>query len=271
MPELVSRPIHVTRDYSGMSDRAAREKAFWDEAYRVEGATREKYLWSKSITEASYSEDLFGALLGEFVGQRILTLGGGVDTVGVSLSKNNNRVVSLDISPAAAQQTAELAKHAGVERNLSVVVMNCEEMVFVQKFDVVVCKRALHHMNLSKVVARVHDSLVEGGSFIAEEPVCLLKSLRWIHRLLPFHPQAPRTDDEVEFAQEDLALIGDVFREVRLHYLECLTRESIKYCLWRARAGRLLKPLGQLDSSLVNEYLTALKYLSTYVLLQATK
>jgi 2-polyprenyl-3-methyl-5-hydroxy-6-metoxy-1,4-benzoquinol methylase len=271
MPELASRLIHVTRDYSGMSDRAAREKAFWDEAYRVEGPAREKHLWSKFITEASDSGDLFGALLGEFVGQRILTLGGGVDTVGVSLSKNNNRVISLDISPAAAQQTAELARRAGVERNLSAVVMNCEEMVLAEKFDLVVCKRALHHMNLSKVVARVHDSLVEGGRFIAEEPVCLLKALRWIHRVLPFHPEAPQTDDEVEFTQEDLALIGNVFREVRLHYMDCLTRESIKYCLWRARARRLLRPLGRLDSSLVNDYLTPLKYLSTYVLIQATK
>src|SRR6185503_18392474 len=171
-----------------MNDRAAREKAFWDETYRVEGPAHEKYLWTKFITEASYSEDLFGALLGEFTGQRILTVGAGVDTVGVSLSKNNNRVVSLDISPAAAQQTAELARRAGVERNLSAVVMNCEEMVLAEKFDVVVCKRTLHHMNLSKVLARVHDSLVEGGRFIAEEPVCLLKPLRWIHRLLPFHP-----------------------------------------------------------------------------------
>lgn len=118
MPKLASRHIHVTRDYSGMSDRAAREKAFWDEAYRVEGPAREKHLWSKFITEASYSEDLFGALLGEFVGQRILTLGGGVDTVGVSLSKNNNRVVSLDISPAAAQQTAESIASEGTGRAL---------------------------------------------------------------------------------------------------------------------------------------------------------
>lgn len=261
----------MTRDHSGMSDRAAREKAFWDETYRVEGPAREKNLWSTFITESSYSEDLFGALLCGFIGQRILTVGGGVDKVGVSLAKHNNRVVSLDISPAAAQQTAELARRAGVARTLSVGVLNCEEMVHAEKFDVVICKRALHHMNLSKVVARVHDSLVDGGRFIAEEPVCLLKPLRRIHKLLPFHPQAPRTDDEVEFTREDLALISNVFREVRLHYLDCLTRESIKYCLWRARAGRLLRPLGRLDSSLVNDYLTPLKYLSTYVLIQATR
>ncbi|HEX7335252.1 MAG TPA: class I SAM-dependent methyltransferase [Pyrinomonadaceae bacterium] len=254
-----------------MNERAAREKDFWDEAYRIAGPAREKYLWTRFITEASYSEDLFGALLGEFIDQRILTIGSGVDTVGVSLSKNNNRVVSLDISPAAVQQTAELARRAGVERNLSAVVMNCEEMVLAEKFDVVICKRALHHMNLSKVLARVHDSLVEGGRFLAEEPVCLLKPLLWIHRLLPFHPQTPRTDDEVELTQEDLALIGKVFREVRIHYLDCLTRESIKYCLWRAHAWRLVRPLGRLDSSLVNDYVTPLKYLSTYALIQATK
>ena len=254
-----------------MNDRAAKERAFWDEAYRGEGTAREKYLWSKYITEASYGETLFRALLGGFSGQTILTIGGGVDTIAVSLAKNNNRVVSVDISPAAAQETAALAQRAGVERNLNAVVMNCEEMVLAEKFDVVICKRALHHMNLSKVVARVHDSLVEGGRFIAEEPACLLKPLRWIHEVFPFHPQAPRTDDEVEFTQEDLALIENMFREVRLHYLECLTRESIKYCLWRARAGRLLRPLGRLDSSLVNDYLTPLRYLSTYVLIQATK
>lgn len=254
-----------------MSDRAAREKAYWDEAYGAEGVDHGKYLWSKSVTESSYSEDFFNSLLGKFSGRKILTVGGGVDTVGVSLAKNKNRVVSLDISPAASRLTRELSRQVGVEENLSAVVMNGEEMALDEKFDVVVCKRSLHHMNLPRVIARVHDCLVEGGRFIAEEPVCLLKPLRWIHAKLPFHPEAPRTRDEVELTWEDLALIRDAFREVKFHYLDCLTRESIKYCLWRARAVALLRPLGRLDFSLVNDYLTPLKYLSTYVVIQALK
>lgn len=261
----------MIRGDSGVTDRAARERAYWDEVYRVEGLDHEKYLWSKSVTESSYSEDFFNALLRELSRLKILTVGGGVDTVGVSLAINKNRVVTLDISPAAARLTRELSRRAGVERNLSAVVMNCEEMVLDEKFDVVICKRALHHMSLPRVIARVHDCLVEGGRFIAEEPVCLLKPLRWIHAKLPFHPESPRTPDEAELTEEDLALIADVFREVKFHYLDCLTRESIKYFLWRARAAGLLRPLGRLDFSLVNDYLTPLRYLSTYAVIQATK
>jgi SAM-dependent methyltransferase len=253
-----------------MSERATREKQYWNEAYRAEGLNHEKYLWSKSVTNSSYSEDAFNDLLRKFSGQRILTIGGGVDTVGMWLAKNNNRVVSVDISDVASGQTNELARQMGIEKNLSAVAMNCEEMLFEEKFDVVVCKRALHHMNLSKVIERVHQSLIEGGRFLAEEPVCLLKPLRWIHGKLPFHP-SPLTDDEDELTAEDLTLIESAFREVKFHYMECLTRESIKYGLWKAGAEGLLRPLGRFDFLVVNKYLTPLKYLSTYTIIQALK
>jgi SAM-dependent methyltransferase len=253
-----------------MKDRATREKQYWNEAYRAEGLNHEKYLWSKSFADSSYSEDAFNELLRKFSGRRILTIGGGVDTVGMLLAKNNNRVVSVDISDVASGQTNELARQLGMEKNLRAVVMDCEEMWFEEKFDVVVCKRALHHMNLSKVVERVHQSLGEGGRFLAEEPVCLLKPLRWIHGKLPFHP-SPLTDDEHELTGEDLAHIESAFREVKFHYMECLTRESIKYCLWKTGNERLLRPLGRFDFSLVNKYLPPLKYLSTYAIIQAFK
>ncbi|HYG10980.1 MAG TPA: class I SAM-dependent methyltransferase [Pyrinomonadaceae bacterium] len=253
-----------------MNDRATREKQYWNEAYRAEGLNHEKYVWSQSFTNSSYSEDAFNDLLRKFSGQKILTIGGGVDTVGVSLAKNNNRVVSVDISDVASGQTNELARQMGIEKNLCAVVMDCEEMSFEEKFDVVVCKRALHHMNLAKVIERVHQSLVEGGRFLAEEPVCLLKPMRWIHGKLPFHP-SPLTDDEGELSGEDLALIESAFPEVKFHYMECLTRESIKYCLWKTGTDGLLRPLGRFDFSLVNKYLTPLKYLSTYAIIQAFK
>lgn len=254
-----------------MNDRATREKNYWNEAYRDEGRNHEKYLWSKSFVNSSYSEDVFNELLRKFSGKKILTIGGGIDIIGIWLAKNNNSVVSVDISDVAAQQTNEAARQLGIEKNLSAVVMNCEEMVFDEKFDVVVCKRALHHMELSKVIERVQQSLVEGGRFLAEEPVCLLKPLRWIHEKLPFHPEAPRTADEVEFTLEDLAFIESAFREVEFHYIDFLTRESVQYYLWKARAGGALRRLGRFDFALVNHYLTPLKYLSTYTIIQAHK
>jgi protein-L-isoaspartate O-methyltransferase len=254
-----------------MSDRAARERTYWNEAYRVEGAHHAKYLWSQFINNSSYSQDFFNSLLNKVSHQKVLTIGGGIDTLGISLAKNNNHVVSIDISEVAMRQTLNLVRQACAEKNLSAVVMNCEEMVFNHKFDVIVCKRALHHMNFSKVIERVHDSLIEGGRFIAEEPVCLLKSLRWIHEKLPFHPQAPRTVDEVELTEKDLAHLDSVFQEVKFHYLDFLTRESVKYYIWKAGAARLLKALGRFDCLLLNNHLTPLKYLSTYAIIQAIK
>ena len=254
-----------------MSDRAAREKKYWDEAYRAEGLNHEKYLWSKSFVNSSYSEDVFNDLLRKFSGKKILTIGGGIDTVGMLLAKNDNHVTSVDISDVAALHTNDAARRQGIEKNLSAVAMDCEEMEFDEKFDVVVCKRALHHMELSKVIERVHQSLAEGGCFIAEEPVCLLKPLRWIHEKLPFHPEAPRTADEVEFTLKDLALIESAFREVEFYYIDFLTRESVQYYLWKVQAGGALRRLGRFDFALVNNYLTPLKYLSTYAIIQAFK
>lgn len=254
-----------------MNDRATREKNYWDQAYRVEGLNHGKYLWSKSFADSSYSEDVFNDLLEKFSDKKILTIGGGIDTIGMLLAKNNNSVVSVDISDVAARQTNEAARQLGIEKNLIALVMDCEEMVFDEKFDVVVCKRALHHMELSKVIARVHQSLVEGGRFLAEEPVCLLKPLRWIHEKFPFHPEAPRTVDEVEFTLEDLAFIESAFREVEFYYIDFLTRESVQYYLWKAQAGGALRRLGRFDFALVNHYLTPLKYLSTYTIIQALK
>lgn len=254
-----------------MSDRAAREKKYWDEAYRAEGLNHEKYLWSKSFVNSSYSEDVFNDLLRKFSGKKILTMGGGIDTVGMLLAKNDNRVTSVDVSDVAVLHTNDAARRQGIEKNLSAVAMDCEEMEFEEKFDVVVCKRALHHMELSKVIERVHQSLAEGGCFIAEEPICLLKPLRWIHEKLPFHPEAPRTADEVEFTLKDLALIKSAFREVEFYYIDFLTRESVQYCLWKAQAGKALRRLGRFDFALVNHYLPPLKYLSTYTIIQALK
>lgn len=253
-----------------MNDRVAREKQYWNETYRAEGLNHEKYLCTKSVLNASYSEDAFDDLLREFSGLKILTIGGGIDTEALWLAKNNNRVVSADISDVASRQTNELARQMGIEKNLSAVVTDCTEMVFDEKFDVVVCKRALHHMEISKVIERVHQSLVEGGRFFAEEPVCLLKPLRWIHRKLPFHPM-PLTEDEDELTGEDLALIESAFGEVKFQYIEFLTRESIKHGLWKAGGEGLLRPLGRFDFSLVNNYLPPLKYLSSYVIIQAQK
>lgn len=254
------------------NERAARERRYWDEAYRAEGLHHEKYLWRQRVAAGdSHGHALFADLLADLSGKRVLTVGGGIDAVGLMLAMNDNRVVSADISPVAVRQTRELARQAGVEKNLSAVVMDCEQLEFEEEFDAVVCKGALHHMNLAKVVEGVRRSLTVGGRFFAEEPVCLLRPLRWVHEKFPFHPDVLKTADEVELASGDLALIESVFGETEFHYVDFLTRESVKHFVRKARAGRWLRPLGRFDFSLINRRLPPLRYLSTCVVIRAVK
>lgn len=255
-----------------MQPRGAREQTYWDDVYRVTGPEHGKYLWTRRVEELSYVGEHFRQLLRGLHGRRVLSLGGGVDRLGLSLARAGNRVVVVDVSAVAARATAELAAQAGVAENLTALVGAAEDVdLGDETFDVAVCKRALHHMDLERVVARVRAWLVPGGVWLAEEPVCLARWLRWVHAKLPFHPEAPRTDDEREFTEEDLALFRRTFRTVTVTWFDLFARESVAYLLFKLGMEQLLYPLGKLDYYLMNRWPRTLRRLSTYVIVRAVK
>jgi len=168
--------------------------------------------------------------------------------------------------------TAALARQEGVADKVTALVGASESVDLPnESFDVVLSKRALHHMDVGRTVARVHNLLVDGGVFVAEEPICLSAGLRWVHRKFPFHPSAPRTPDERELIHDDLALIGQTFRYVRTNVFDCLTRESIVHVLVNIRMEWLLKPLGRLDDVMLNSGLPMLRGAATYAIIEARK
>ncbi|MGH9196094.1 MAG: class I SAM-dependent methyltransferase [Acidimicrobiia bacterium] len=255
-----------------MEEPAVRERRYWDDVYRATGVEHFKYLWSKEIEGLSYVGRHFRRLVGHLTGKKILSLGGGIDRLAVLLAKNANDVVSVDVSPVAVAATIDLAEQEGVSGRLTALVGTAEETLFPHRsFDAVIAKRALHHMDFATVLTQVHDLLVSGGVLIAEEPICLSRWLSWLHSSVPFHPRAPRTQDERELTNSDLMLITRSFREVTISYFDVLARESVAYLLCKARCGGTLNQLGQIDYFLTNRCLPALRYLSTYVILQATK
>jgi SAM-dependent methyltransferase len=254
------------------SGRPDRERAFWDDTYDPQGVNHPKYVWATGIVEGSHVEKCFYRALVGLRGRRVLSLGGGLDRVAVALAREGNRVVSADISPVAGARTRELAEQAGVVGNVCTLTANYEQLQFQEgEFDAVVCKRALHHMDVTKVVAIAHRALVPVGRFLAEEPVCLSRVFRWLHARFPFAPEAPRTLDEREITERDFALMCQTFRDVRFRYFDFLARESVAYFLSKARLAGLLKPLGKLDDFLMNSCLPAIRGLSTYVIIDALK
>jgi len=255
-----------------MHARAIREQIYWDEAYRPTGLHHAKYLWTKHIERISFIGECFYRLAGNLRRKRILSLGGGVDRLAVFLASAGNQIVTVDVSSVACAATVELAHQDGVLANLISLVGSAEDLDLDEElFDVVIFKRALHHMDLSSAIERAHRLLVPGGLLLAEEPICLSRWLLRIHRQFPFHPEAVRTSDERELTPGDLNLIRRTFSEMNVSYFDCVARESVAYFLYRARIDRLLRLIGKLDHVVMNRYLPVTRYLSTYAIIRAVK
>lgn len=240
--------------------------------YGSTGSEHFKYLWSQQLHEHSYVGECFYKVACLLKQKTILSLGGGVDLLSLWLAKEGNHVVTVDVSAAAAAKTRELAICNGVEEYLTTLVSSAEEVALEsESFDVVLTQRALHHMDVVRTVGRVYKWLTSGGIFLAEEPICLLRTLQWLHKKVPFHPSAPRTPDERELSEDDLALIRRMFSQVRVSYFDCLTRESVAYFLCKARMDWFLNSLGRIDHFLINQGLPILRGLGTYAIIEATK
>jgi len=252
--------------------RRHREREYWDRIYAMEGRNFQNYSWMAYVEEATYNAQFFHDLIRLLRNQKVLSIGGGLDRFGVTLAGEGHRVVCVDISAVAATCTQELAQQAGVADNLTALATSCEDMDFPpETFDLVVSKRALHHMEIARVVPCLRTVLKTGGVFLAEEPVCLHSLVRRIHDRFPFYGDAPHTPDEKELTERDLALIDRSFRSARRYYFDFLARESIAYHLHKLRWHRLLYRLGQTDYYLVNRLLRPLRRLCNYVMIYATK
>ncbi len=255
-----------------VDSRLARESAYWNDMYQCDGTEHHKYLWVKEVENRSYVGQCFLRLAARFRRKQILSLGGGIDSLAVALAKADNRVVSVDISPVAVAATVELARREHVADKVTALVSASETIDLEdESFDVVLSKRALHHMDVERTVGRIRNLLVDGGVFLAEEPICLSAGLEWVHRRFPFHPTAPRTRDERELTHDDLRLIRHSFREVRLCCFDCLARESVAYVLSKTRMDWLLNPLGRVDHVLLNKCLPILRGAATYAIIEASK
>jgi SAM-dependent methyltransferase len=249
-----------------------REKEYWDRVYERDSGTAQNYSWMAYVEATTFNARFFHDLLKSQRRQHILSIGGGVDRFGVGLAKEGHQVVCVDISPVASARTQALAHQAGVADHLTARPAGCEEMVFPpESFDVVVCKRALHHMEIARVVPIILTVLKRDGAFIAEEPICLHSLVRWVHHRFPFYGDAPHTPDEKELTPPDLALIQQAFRSTRFYYFDLLARESIAYHLHKFRWNRLLYWLGKTDYYLVNRLLRPLRQLCNYVMIDARK
>jgi 2-polyprenyl-3-methyl-5-hydroxy-6-metoxy-1,4-benzoquinol methylase len=245
------------------------EKDSWDMIYKSIEVSQSGVILSPDDL-AYIADGLFFRFLGNVHKRRVLSVGGGVDLVGLRLASMGAEVVSVDLSNVAGTRTRALADEFGIGGNFNAVAMNAEEMVYDNEFDIIVAAHAIHHMDLDKVLPRIRRALNVGGIFVAVEPCCQPWFLQKIHKLVPIHPACTVTKSEYELGREELNKIRSIFPNVEFTNYDFITRTNIEYFLQVVGFKSLMPRLRRLDFTLLNLF-PSLDIFCTQVLIKAVK
>ena len=253
------------------------QEKFWDSIYTDASITDIEYLIRNGLfyplynpaREFSHTEGMFADRLKGIRNSRVLSVGGGIDKVALYLAMQGNVVTAVDVSRQAVDTTLACADRLEVRGKIDVLHLDWEEASLGRKFDVVIVRNALHHMNRERAMGNIHDVLDEGGLWIGMEPVCLTRAIRFLHRRFPFHPY-PFSADEHELNREDLSLIESLFTRLDITFFDCLTRESVSFFLYRIGFREVIRKLGKFDFRIIATF-PVLRYASTWSVFIATK
>ena len=251
------------------------EQEFWDAVYRTRrfDALPQDLRQIGPLYELEpylYACDFLFQALGTPAGTRVLSVGGGIDGTALWMAGLGADVSCLDLAADAMAATRSLADRAGLAGRVRCYVGRCEDMTFRNDFDIVLCRKALHHMHVREALVSIRASLTASGIFLAHEPVCLSAWLERVHQRVPFHPDYPVIDGEHQLSRDDLAVLEAVFPKVELHFFDLMTRPSLSYLIGRLGLRRVLRTLGRIDYYIIQS-ISWLKCVSSSVVIKAVR
>lgn len=248
--------------------RALREAQFWDRFYQTAS------LPGSDPGDERLSPELeaFHARVLADPARRVLSIGGGVDGLGVQIASRGAEVLSIDVSPIAVEKTAALSVHHACGSNLTARVARCEELGFENEFDLVISKGVLHHLDFSPGLLAVHRALKPGGRLIATEPFGFSPWIRAIQSRFPYHPtpHSFTTEDEFKLSPVEIDEIRQIFREIEITHFEFLARQSVSYLLNRSGLGAVTRLLDRADAFLMPRFAWA-RHFSEHGIIRAVK
>jgi len=178
--------------------------------------------WAKSIDVDDIDVDMFftcpscpenniiRSWLGDIRGKRVLELGCGAGEASVFLAKQGAEVTATDISGEMLLVATRLAQKNGVtiatEKALS------HDLPFPDNsFDIVYCANLLHHVDLEETVSEVRRVLVDGGVFVAWEPLAHNPVINVYRKMA----DQIRTADEHPLTMSQIKAIKKTFQSVQ--------------------------------------------------------
>jgi ubiquinone/menaquinone biosynthesis C-methylase UbiE len=137
-------------------------------------------------------------------------------------------VIGIDLSRKSVEQARDLAAKLGVSHNTQFMVGDCENTVFPDhSFDVVICARMLHHIDLEAGFKEIKRILKPGGKAICIEALGYNPLLNLYRRLTP----EMRTNWEKEhiLTHKDLKLAARYFKVENVRYWHVLSMAAKLY------------------------------------------
>jgi SAM-dependent methyltransferase len=222
--------------------RAARERAFHDQRYRMPTARKERvgrfYGVAGSVRDAYWSRVLELA-----PDQDVLEIGCGTGARAIALAERGARVTGVDISPVAVRKARRRAERRGVADRVAFRRMNAATIGDTdERFDLVCATGVLHHVPLGRALPGIARVLRPDGRALFVEPLGHNPAINLYRRRTP----SIRTADERPLTASDIASFGEHFATVEARYF-CLT--SLLAAL--PGLGFLLGALERLDRRLL--------------------
>ena len=178
--------------------RLERERDYWNDLYSPVGENSAKYEWSRTVEEHSYVAQSFKSRLAGPKNVRILSIGGGVDTLAIRLAEAGNHIVSVDLSPVATLRTRRLAEAAGLSHRVLAFEGCCEELTLTQNSTSSFPGARFIAWKLTELCGGWLLLWWMGGRFSLRNLLVFLRRCAGLHRRVPFHLDAPCSHDETD-------------------------------------------------------------------------
>jgi SAM-dependent methyltransferase len=243
------------------------EIAKWDALAGV-GASDEELMVAHPDFDAYARQDPVMAGIAEFVGdlrdREVLELGSGMGEVTTLLARSGARVTAVDISPGSVAMARRRARLHGVDGSIDFVVAAGEQLPLpAERFDVVVGKAVLHHLDAGQAAPELHRVLRPGGRAAFAEPLGTNPVVAFARDHLPYPGKNPRG--------ADVPLDYDAIRAWEAPFSVGRHREvQLLSMVERATGSRPLPRLRRADDRLLARF-AFLRPLCRYVVLTMVK
>jgi SAM-dependent methyltransferase len=180
------------------------------------------------------------------------------------LARSGARVTAVDISPGSIDMARRRAELHGVDTAIDFVVAAGEQLPLpAERFDVVVGKAVLHHLDVVRAAPELHRVLRSGGRAAFAEPLGTNPVIAFARDHLPYPGKNPRGAD-VPLSYADIRAWEAPFSAARHRELQLLAMVE------RALGLRPLPRLRRADDWLL-ERVPALRPLCRYVVITMVK